>query len=101
MKRLLNLLVLFIFLNFLALPSIATALGLEVPITNIVLTEEENTLSHGSFFSEKTIPRTLNIHDFIKFFEPVKNPKKFTQTEEDFHLSPHLTIFSPPPEFFI
>lgn len=101
MKRFLNILVVLIFVNFLALPSIAKVFDIHITTTNIIFSEEENTVSQGFVYSEKNIPKTLYIHDYIKFFEPIKNPKKFTQNNEDTHVSPHLSIFSPPPEFFI
>lgn len=86
-------------LNFTALPSIAAIVGWKIPTTNVIVNEEE-THSHYSSFTvyEKTLPKTLNVHDFLKFFEPDLERKSFVLTDDSFHLSPFLTIFSPPPE---
>ena len=88
---------LLVFLNFTALPSIAEVFGFEVPATNIVIQEEE-TSSHSVTIFEKTIPETLNVHDFIKFFElDLKKNGQFAH-KVSIYFNPHLTIFSPPPE---
>ncbi|MEG1589409.1 MULTISPECIES: hypothetical protein [Chryseobacterium] len=86
-------------LNFTALPSIAAVFGWEIQRTNVILNEEE-THSHYSSFTvyEKTLPKTLNVHDFLKFFELDLERKSFVLIDDSFHLSPFLTIFSPPPE---
>lgn len=87
-------------LNFTALPSIATVLGWELVKTNIVLNEEENHSPYSSFLSvvEKTLPKTLNVYDYLKFFEPDVEASSFVQTDDRCHLSPYLNLFSPPPE---
>lgn len=90
--------VLLIFVNFMALPSIATVFDFEIPQTNIVLSEEETHSSSVSIVYEKTIPKTMNVHDFIKFFETTSDKKAFVLTDDSSHISPYLLIFSPPPE---
>lgn len=86
-------------LNFTALPSIAAICGWKLQRTNVILNEEE-THSHYSSFTvyEKTLPKTLNVHDFLKFFEPHLEHRLFVLLDDSCHLSPFLTIFSPPPE---
>lgn len=86
-----------VFLNFMALPSIAGAFGWDLPSTNVIISEEES--QHSPLvINEKTIPDTLNVHDFLKFFQAEQNGKSFLWTDDSVHLSPFLTIFSPPPE---
>ena len=86
-----------VFLNFMALPSIAVALGWDLPATNVVISEEES--QHSPLvINEKTVPDTLNVHDFIKFFQADLNSQSFLCADDSVHLSPFLTIFSPPPE---
>jgi len=97
MKRFVNILVLAVFVNFMVLPTIAGLMDIEIPQTAIVMSEEENHSSSASFF-EKTIPNQLNVHDFLKFFSAAIFRKLHFITDDNFHLSPYLSIFSPPPE---
>lgn len=92
-----SIITLFVFLNFTALPGIAAIIGWDLPQTNVMINEEEN---HSSSFVvyEKTIPRTLNVHDFLKFCESEFHEKPYVGINESTHCSPYLTIFSPPPE---
>lgn len=97
MKKLKNILVLMIFINFMALPTVALAFDFELPQTNVIISEEET--HSGSFtFAEKTVPDTLNVHDFLKFFESDNYGKRFVPANENVAISPYLLIFSPPPE---
>lgn len=92
-------LTLLVFLNFMALPSIATILNWDLPQTNVVLSEEEKHSSSGTFVvNEKALPKVLNVHDFLKFFETNLQGEKFSISNDNFHCSPYLSIFSPPPE---
>ncbi|ALR31855.1 MULTISPECIES: hypothetical protein [Chryseobacterium] len=90
---------LLLFLNFTALPGIAAVFGWDLTRTNVVISEEEPH-SHPSTFVvyEKTLPKTLDVFDYLKFFEPDLQGKSFILIDDSFHLSPLLTIFSPPPE---
>lgn len=97
-KKLWNILVLIIFVNFTALPCIAEVFNFDIPQTNMIVSEEENHSSTSLIVYEKTIPKTLNVHDFIKFFESNSYRKAFVLQDENIHLSPYLSIFSPPPE---
>ena len=87
-------------LNFTALPSIAAIFDWNLAKTNVVLNEEETHSHYSSFLSvvEKTLPKTLSVYDYLKFFEPDSKRTIFVQTDDRNHLSPHLNIFSPPPE---
>lgn len=98
LKTFWNILVLLIFVNFTALPSIATVFGFELPQTNVIISEEETHSSSSFIVYEKTIPKTLNVHDFIKFFENYSSENTFLLADDSIHLSPYLSIFSPPPE---
>ncbi|WP_419869078.1 hypothetical protein [Chryseobacterium sp. CT-SW4] len=94
-----SIITLVVFLNFTALPSIAAILGWDILQTNIIINEEEPH-SHTSSLAvyEKTLPKTLDVYDYLKFFEPDLEGRSFVLVDDSFHLSPFLTIFSPPPE---
>jgi len=85
-------------LNFTALPSIAAICGWKLQVTNVILNEEETHSNYSFTVYEKTLPKTLNAHDFLRFFEPDLKHKSFIPTDDSSHRSPLLTIFSPPPE---
>ena len=89
-----------IVLNFTALPSIAAMADWDIMRTNVIVNEEETHSHYSSLFSvyEKTLPKTLDVYDYLKFFEPDIEGKSFTMVDDSFHLSPFLSIFSPPPE---
>ncbi|CAH0146787.1 hypothetical protein MP478_12915 [Chryseobacterium sp. WG14] len=94
-----SIIVLTIFLNFTALPSIAAVAGWDILRTNIIVNEEEPHSHPSSFIVyEKAIPKTLNVFDYLKFSEPDFLGRSFVLVDDSFHLSPLLTIFSPPPE---
>ena len=95
--KLWSIITLTVFLNFMALPSIATFFDWDLPATNMVISEEE-TQHSPLVINEKTIPGTLNVHDFLKFFETDRSNRYFICADDSVHLSPFLTIFSPPPE---
>lgn len=92
-----SIIILSVFLNFTALPGVAAIFGWELPKTNVIINEEE-THSSSLVLYEKNIPKTMNIHDFIKFHEAVTAKKSAINWEESFYYSPLLSIFSPPPE---
>lgn len=98
LKKFWNILVLLIFVNFMALPSIAVLLDIELPQTNVIVSEEETHSSGLTLLYEKTIPGTLNVHDFLKFFSDAALNGAFLLADDSIHLSPYLSIFSPPPE---
>ncbi|BEV05516.1 hypothetical protein [Chryseobacterium gambrini] len=97
--KLWSIITLLFFLNFTALPSIAAVFGWDLTRTNVVINEEEPH-SHPSTFIvyEKTLPKTLDVFDYLKFYEPSLEDRSFVLINDSFHLSPLLTIFSPPPE---
>jgi len=91
---------LMVFFNFTALPSIAVVAGWDVLSTNIIVNEEEPHSNYSSFsVYEKTLPQPLDVYDYLKFSEPVLEAGSFLLIDDSFHLSPLLTLFSPPPEF--
>ena len=95
--KLWSIITLTVFLNFMALPTIATFFNWDLPSTNMIISEEE-TQHSPLVINEKTIPKTLNVHDFLKFFERDFLGNSFICADDSVHLSPFLTIFSPPPE---
>lgn len=95
----LSILILGIFLNFTALPSLAALFGWELPRTNVVISEEEHSHSNNTIvIYEKTIPKTMDIHDFLKFCEADTHNKIAVSWESTLYFPPSLSIFSPPPE---
>lgn len=92
-----SILTLFVFINFTALPTVAAILDWDLPQTALMANEEEN---HSSNFSitEKTLPETLDVHKFIKFFQSDISQKDFVTTNESLFIPPHISIISPPPE---
>ncbi|SIS96372.1 hypothetical protein SAMN05421786_103437 [Chryseobacterium ureilyticum] len=94
-----SIIILTFFLNFTALPSIAAVAGWDILRTNIIINEEEPHSHPSSFIVyEKTLPKTLDVFDYLKFSEPDFQGMSFVLIDDSFHLSPLLTIFSPPPE---
>ena len=87
----------FVVLNFTALPSIAAVLGWDSIQTNVMVNEEE-THSQVLVVYEKTHPKTMNVHEFIKFFETDTHQKSFVNYNENMSLAPEISIISPPPE---
>lgn len=87
-----------IFLNFTALPGLAAMFGWELPRTNVVISEEETHSSNTIVIYEKTIPKTMDIHDFLKFYEADTHRKIMVNWESTLYFPPSLSIFSPPPE---
>lgn len=93
----LSIIFLLVFVNFMALPSIATLFHLEIAKTNIVLSEEES--QHSPLvINEKSLPKVLDISDFEPFFVDVFTKKSFFLFDDAVNLSAYLSIFSPPPE---
>lgn len=94
-----SIITLLIFLNFTALPGMAAVFGWDLQRTNVIINEEEPHSHPTSLIVyEKTLPKTLDVFDYVKFFEPDIQGKSFVLIDDSFHLSPFLTIFSPPPE---
>lgn len=94
-----SIIIFLVFLNFTALPSIAAVAGWDLLQTNIIINEEEPHSNSTSFtVYEKTLPKTLDVFDYLKFSEPDLKGRSFVPIDDFFHLSPLLTIFSPPPE---
>lgn len=97
MKKFASILVLMIFVNFTALPGIAAVFGIKIAQINMTVSEEE----HGStslIVYEKSLPKTLNIHDFVNFFQPSEGSSAFILWNDCCSRSPFFSIPSPPPE---
>ncbi|MGX9985147.1 hypothetical protein [Chryseobacterium sp. POL2] len=92
----LSILVLAIFMNFTALPSMAAIFGWDLPTTNVSIAEEE-VKTGSSSFNEKVTSNPLSIHDFVKFFESDLQNKSFDLINDGASISPYIPIFSPPP----
>lgn len=88
--------VLLIFLNFTALPSIAAVFDWEIPATNIVYEEEEENINLDVL--EKIIPIKFNTDEFLTSSTENKEVSTYFIYKEAIHLSPYLSLFSPPPE---
>lgn len=94
-----SIITLLFFLNFTALPSIAAVFGWDNLRTNVIMNEEEEHSNPTSFtVFEKVLPKTLEVYDYLKFFEPDLSGRSFVPIDDSFHLSPLLPVFSPPPE---
>ncbi|GEN74930.1 hypothetical protein CHA01nite_06700 [Chryseobacterium hagamense] len=77
----------------------AAVFGWDLTRTNVVISEEEPHSHLTSFIVyEKTLPKPLDVFDYLKFSEHSDEEKSFVLIDDSFHLSPLLTIFSPPPE---
>ncbi len=87
---------LLIFLNFIALPSIATVFKWELPITNVVISEEKSQHS-PLMINEKSLPKIFNINDFLIFLKNDLPRKLYILIDDSRHRSPFRSIFSPPP----
>ncbi|SHK28086.1 hypothetical protein [Epilithonimonas mollis] len=87
-----------IFLNFTALPGLAAMFGWELPRTNVLVSEEEQHSNNTIIIYEKTIPKTMDIHDFLKFYETDTHRNITVNWESTLYFPPSLSIFSPPPE---
>ena len=93
-----SILTLVIFFNFTALPSIAVLVGWKLPSSNIILNEEEPHSHYAPFsVNEKALPKTLNVYDYLKFYDADLEGVLHFPTDDSNHLPPSLIIFSPPP----
>lgn len=97
MEKSINILVLLVFINFLALPSMARIFDIDIPQTNIVLSEEEASAKFF-FISEKNIPKTFSIRDFLSLFEEVVENRSFALLDDGNSPSPYYSAIYPPPE---
>ncbi|WKS95135.1 hypothetical protein [Riemerella columbina] len=94
--KLRSIFVLLIFLNFMALPSIAKVMDWEIPMANITVSEEETHTAPFSF-SEKILPEQMSLKALFVHLEIEKAPRVSIHTEPA-HRSPILSITTPPPE---
>ncbi len=91
-----NTIILLVFLNFTALPSIAVIFDWEdVSITNNIYEEEEEEQKTADIV-EKLVPERFNVEDFVTTLE--QNTTEIFIDKEKVHISPYLSLYSPPPE---
>ncbi len=92
----LSIIVLVIFVNFTALPGLAEVFDWDLPTLNTNVTEEEvkNNLAN---FNEKLPPKPYNLGDILNVID-FHNKISFIIKDDSIHLSPYISIFSPPPE---
>lgn len=93
----LSIFILAIFINFTALPGIAVIFDLDLPALNTNITEEE-VKNNFTSFNEKIPPKIFKIKDVLGKIILNKNNILFVLTDDSIHLSPYISIFSPPPE---
>lgn len=96
-KKFWNIMVMLVFVNFFTLPSIAVVFGFDLPTAINVVAEEESHTTSATVF-EKIIPKTISIYDFLDFTHAQSRLLSIVAHDEQIHLSPYLSIFSPPPE---
>lgn len=85
------------FINFTALPSLAVMFDWEIPTLNANINEEE-VKSNLANFNEKLPPNPYSYKDFFKGLPLDKKINSFILKDDSIHLSPFISIFSPPPE---
>ncbi len=95
--RFLSILILAVFINFTALPGIAVIFDWEIPALTSNITEEEVKNNLASF-NEKIPPQPFNFNDFFTGLKAFKTKNTFIHKNDSIHLSPYISIFSPPPE---
>lgn len=97
----LSIFTLFIFINFTALPSLAVLFDWDIPTLSNNISEEEvnNNIAN---FNEKLPPKPYKINDyFIQSINLVDRKPIYIERSVSIHLSPYISIFSPPPEVLI
>lgn len=66
--KLWSIITLMVFLNFTALPSIAAVFDWDLLQTNVIVNEEEPHSSSSPFvIYEKTLPKPLDVFDYLSF----------------------------------
>lgn len=93
----LSILVLVIFVNFTALPGLVVVFDWDLPALNTNVTEEEvkNNIAN---FNEKLPPKPYNLGDILNVLDFNHTEISFIIKDDSIHLSPYISIFSPPPE---
>ncbi|WP_228444851.1 hypothetical protein [Chryseobacterium echinoideorum] len=87
-----------IFVNFIVLPSLAVMFDWNLTTLNNNIIEEE-VKNNTANFNEKFPPKPYKCSDYILLKQSIENKKnKFVQRDVSTHLSPFISIFSPPPE---
>ncbi|MFC6269413.1 hypothetical protein [Frigoriflavimonas asaccharolytica] len=100
MMKIGSLISLLIFLNFTALPTIAGFFSWDLPSSNLIISEEET--SHAPLvINEKSLPKIINVHDFINFLAFESERKISFVIDDSNHLPIYFKVPSPPPDFLI
>lgn len=86
-----------LFVNFTALPSMAVMFDWEIPSLNTNINEEE-VKNNFANFNEKFPPNPYFLKDFFENLSFDKSNNSFILKDDPIHLSPFISIFSPPPE---
>lgn len=92
-----SILTLMVFLNFTVLPGVSAVFGWDCSQTNMIVNEEETHTQTITIY-EKTLPKTMNVHEFIKFFQTDSHQRSSLAYNDGLSLSPDISIVSPPPE---
>lgn len=93
----LSIFILAIFINFTALPSLAAIFDWDLPtLTNNI--NEEEVKNNFANFNEKLPPKPYNLKDILKELDFNQTQFSFIIKDDSIHLSPYISIFSPPPE---
>ncbi|PST44278.1 hypothetical protein CYV15_06580 [Riemerella anatipestifer] len=91
-------LLLMIFLNFMALPSIAKMFGEDISTVTFTISEEETQSGKATSFSEKMISEAVSLQDFFSVPNYRHSNKVFVGSDDVAHLSPFLSVHYTPPE---
>lgn len=87
-----------IFINFTALPSLAVLFDWDIPTLSNNISEEE-VKDNIANFNEKLPPAPYRINDyFLQSTNLVDRKPIYIERRISIHLSPYISIFSPPPE---
>ncbi|AQY21711.1 hypothetical protein [Riemerella anatipestifer] len=93
-----SILLLMIFLNFMALPSIAKMFGEDISIVTFTISEEETQFGETISFSEKMISEVMSLQDFSLLSSYKYASRVFISSDDAALLSPFLSVHYTPPE---
>ncbi|AIH02654.1 hypothetical protein [Riemerella anatipestifer] len=93
-----SILLLIIFLNFMALPSIAKVFGEDISTVTFTISEEETHSGETTLFSEKMISESMSLQGFSSLSTYKHTNKVFISSDDVAHLSPFLSVHYTPPE---
>ncbi|MDY3317159.1 hypothetical protein PG637_06585 [Riemerella anatipestifer] len=93
-----SILLLMIFLNFMALPSIAKVFGEDISSVTFTISEEETSSGEASLFSEKMISEAMSLQGFSSLSSYEYISQVFVSIDDVAYLSPFLSVHYTPPE---